>query len=295
MSRQPVDISGRVVAITGAARGIGFATAKALRAKGAKVAIGDVDGDKAIEAAQSLGSDVLAAKLDVTDPASFREFLALTERELGAVDVLINNAGIMPIGPFLSESHATAQRVFDIDVLGVMTGMKLGLPAMLQRGSGHIVNVASVAGTAPVPGGASYAAAKAAVISLTETARVEFAKQGVTFTAVMPSFTATDLILGTKGTRLIPTVKAEDVAAAIVKAIETQKPDVYVPKVLAPMVWSAPLIGRKVRDFMNHMIRADRTFLEVDQEARASYDARISRPTAKEAASDKVPSDSPAG
>jgi NAD(P)-dependent dehydrogenase (short-subunit alcohol dehydrogenase family) len=294
MSKQPVDVSGRVVAITGAARGIGLATAKALRAKGAKVAIGDVDGDTAISAAASLGSDVLAASLDVTDPSSFRDFLALTERELGVVDVLVNNAGIMPIGPFLDESHDTAQRVFDIDVLGVMTGMKLGLPAMLKRGSGHIVNVASVAGTAPVPGGASYAAAKAAVISLTETARVEFAKQGVAFTAVMPSFTATDLILGTKGTRLIPTIQPEDVADAIVGAIETQKKDVYVPKVLAPMVWSAPLIGRRVRDFMNHMIRADRTFLEVDQGVRASYDARISRPTAKDAAADKVPSDSSA-
>src|ERR1700752_4212921 len=102
MSKQPVDISGRVVAITGAARGIGLATAKALRAKGAKVAIGDVDADRAIEAAHSLGADVLAASLDVTDPASFRDFLALVERELGAVDVLVNNAGIMPIGPFLN-------------------------------------------------------------------------------------------------------------------------------------------------------------------------------------------------
>jgi NAD(P)-dependent dehydrogenase (short-subunit alcohol dehydrogenase family) len=293
MSKQPVDISGRVVAITGAARGIGLATAKALRAKGAKVAIGDIDADSAIEAAQSLGSDVLSASLDVTDPASFRDFLALVERELGAVDVLVNNAGIMPIGPFLNESHATAERVFDIDVLGVMTGMKLALPAMLKRGSGHIVNVASVAGTAPVPGGASYAAAKAAVISLTETARVEFAKRGVSFTCVMPSFTATDLILGTKGTRLIPTVKPEDVADAIVAAIERGTKDVYVPKILRPLVWSSPLTGRRVRDFMNHMIRADRTFLEVDQSSRAVYETRIARPTAKEVA-DKVPSDTSA-
>jgi NAD(P)-dependent dehydrogenase (short-subunit alcohol dehydrogenase family) len=291
MSKQPVDISGRVVAITGAARGIGLATAKALRAKGARVAIGDIDGDTAIEAAQSLGSDVLSSKLDVTDPASFKDFLALTERELGPIDVLINNAGIMPIGPFLQESHATAQRVFDIDVLGVITGMKLGLPGMLARGSGHVVNVASVAGTAPVPGGASYAAAKAAVISLTETARVEFAKTGVSFTAVMPSFTSTELILGTKGTRLIPTVTPEDVADAIVKAIETRKPDVYVPKMLGPMVWSAPLIGRKLRDFMNHMIRADRTFLEVDQSQRSVYETRIARPTANDAARDRVSTD----
>jgi len=275
MSKQPVDISGRVVAITGAARGIGLATARALRAEGAKVAIGDIDADVAIEAARSLGSDVLASALDVTDPSSFRDFLALAERELGAVDVLVNNAGIMPIGPFLSETHATAERVFQIDVLGVMIGMKLALPAMLERRSGHIVNVASIAGKSPVPGGASYAAAKAAVVSLTETARVEFAKQGVDFTCVMPTFTATELILGTKGTRLLPTVKPEDVAAAIVDGIKRRRPDVYVPKALAPIVWSAPLTGRRWRDFVNHLLRADRTFLDVDQSARAAYDARI--------------------
>jgi NAD(P)-dependent dehydrogenase (short-subunit alcohol dehydrogenase family) len=289
MSKQPADISGRVVAITGAARGIGLATATALRAKGAKVAIGDIDGDTAIEAAQSLGSDVLAASLDVTDPASFREFLALAERELGVLDVLVNNAGIMPIGPFLEESHATAERVFDIDVLGVMTGMKLALPSMLARQSGHVVNVASIAGKSPVPGGASYAAAKAAVVSLTETARVEYAKQGVSFTCVMPSFTSTELILGTKGVRFLPTVKPEDVADAIVKAIEKPVPDVYVPKMLGPIVWSAPLTGRRWRDFVNHLLKADRTFLEVDQGARAKYDARI-KPAAQAPAATEAPS-----
>ncbi|MHB8695373.1 MAG: SDR family oxidoreductase [Solirubrobacteraceae bacterium] len=275
MSKQPVDISGRVVAITGAARGIGLATARALRAEGAKVAIGDIDSDKAIEAASTLGADVLSSSLDVTDPGSFTDFLALAERELGPLDVMINNAGIMPIGPFLSESHATAERVFDINVLGVMTGMKLALPGMLARGHGHIVNVASIAGKSPVPGGASYAASKAAIVSLTETARVEFAKRGVDFTCVMPSFTSTELILGTKGTRLVPTVTPEAVASAIAAAVQRPVPDVFVPKMLGPIVWSQPLTGRRWRDFVNHLLRADRTFLEVDQGARAVYDARI--------------------
>jgi NAD(P)-dependent dehydrogenase (short-subunit alcohol dehydrogenase family) len=267
-----------VVAITGAARGIGLATARALRAEGAKVAIGDIDSDKAIEAASSLGADVLSSSLDVTDLGSFSDFLALAERELGPLDVMINNAGIMPIGPFLSESHATAERVFDINVLGVMTGMKLALPGMLARGRGQIVNVASIAGKSPVPGGASYAASKAAIVSLTETARVEFAKQGVDFTCVMPSFTSTELILGTKGTRLVPTVTPEAVAAAIAAAVQRPVPDVFVPKMLGPIVWSQPLTGRRWRDFVNHLLRADRTFLEVDQGARAVYDARI-KPT----------------
>jgi NAD(P)-dependent dehydrogenase (short-subunit alcohol dehydrogenase family) len=93
MTPQLTDISGRIVAITGAARGIGFATARALLDAGARVSIGDIDGDAAIRAAEELGPAVLASPLDVTEPGSFRDFLALTERELGPLDVLINNAG----------------------------------------------------------------------------------------------------------------------------------------------------------------------------------------------------------
>src|ERR1700756_3463124 len=115
-----MSISGRTVAITGGARGIGLATAKALRQQGARVSIGDIDGEQANLSAAELGPDVPGASLDVTDSNSFREFLALTEREIGPLDVLINNAGIMPIGPMLEEADSTARRVFEINVLGVM-------------------------------------------------------------------------------------------------------------------------------------------------------------------------------
>ena len=278
MSKAPIDLSGRVVAITGGARGIGLATARALHAVGARVAIGDIDGAEASRAAQGIGPDVLAAALDVTDPASFRDFLALVERELAPVDVLINNAGIMPIGPMLSESSSTAERVFAINVLGVMSGMKLALPGMLERGRGHVVNMSSVAGRSPVPGGASFAASKAAVVSLTESARVEFAGRGIDFTCVMPSFTNTELILGTKGTKFVPTVSADDVGKAIVKAIGTPVYDVFVPPSVGVIIKTQPLLGRKLRDTINHALGADRTFLEVDQAARAAYDARITAP-----------------
>ena len=117
------DLSGRVVAITGGARGIGLATARALRARGATVATGDLDGDGAV------------LPLDVCDPSSYARFLDAVEREHGLLDALVNNAGIMPIGPFLEESDATARKVMEVNVLGCMTGMKLALPAMLERGT----------------------------------------------------------------------------------------------------------------------------------------------------------------
>jgi NAD(P)-dependent dehydrogenase (short-subunit alcohol dehydrogenase family) len=285
MSKAPINTNGRVVAITGGARGIGLATATALQAAGARVAIGDIDRDAAIRAAEGLGSDVLAVSLDVTDSASFRDFLALTERELGPLDVLINNAGIMPIGPMLDEPEALAQRVVEINILGVLTGMKVALPGMIGRGRGHIVNIASIAGKSPVPGGASYAASKAAIVSLTETARVEFAGQGIEFTCVMPSFTATELIAGTKGVRFIPNVEPIAVADAIAAAVARPRADVYVPAAVGVIARTQPLIGRRLRDAINHLIGADRTFLEVDHGARAGYDARIVAPVQEKTSS----------
>lgn len=267
----------RIVAITGGARGIGLATARALRRRGYRVAVGDLDGATVADAASGIDSTVLGAQLDVTSRVSFGEFLALVERELGPVDVLINNAGIMPIGRMVDESEATARRVMEVNVLGCLNGMSLALPAMLARGDGHVVNVASIAGKAPVPGGASYAASKAAIISLTESARVEHHRSGVDFTCVMPSFTATDLILGTKGTKVLKTIQPDDVAKAIAGAVDKPRPDVFLPRVLGPMVNAQVLMGRTLRDASQRAIGAYDTFLDVDQSERRRYDDRIGK------------------
>ncbi|WP_245550988.1 SDR family oxidoreductase [Nocardia niigatensis] len=269
-------IEGRVVAITGAARGIGLATAKALHRRGAKVVIGDIDGDAVVKAAAEIGPDVEPVRVDITDEQSFVAFLAKAEERFGPLDILINNAGIMPIGPFLEESTSLSKRVLDINVAGPMIGMRAALPGMIARGSGHIVNVSSMAGTAPIPGGLSYGASKAAVISMTETARVEFAKSGVSFTCVLPSFTNTELIAGTRGTKFVRNLEPEEVAEGIVGAIAARKPDVYLPGILGPIARLQPVFGRRIRDVMNHLLDADTTFLAFDKSARSGYDARIS-------------------
>jgi len=272
----------QVVAITGAGRGIGKATAKILVAAGARVALGDIDEDAVQAVAQELGPSAVATRLDVSDEASFQAFVAFAERELGPLDALINNAGIMPIGPFLEETRSTAERVLSINVLGCLIGMKAALPGMLGRGRGHVVNVASVAGKAPVPGGLTYAASKAAVISATETARVEYAGRGLAFTCVMPSFTNTDLISGTKGTRGIKNVEPEDVGKAILAALARPRADVYVPKAVGAVVRVQPLMGRRLRDAANHALKADRAFLEIDHDARADYDRRVGAAPARD-------------
>lgn len=268
-------LDGRVVAITGAARGIGLATATALHERGARVAIGDIDLDTATAAAKSLGPDVLALPLDVTAEESVVEFVAAAEDQLGPLDVLVNNAGIMPIGPFLEMPTALARRAVDINVCGVILGMKAALPGMLKRGSGHIVNVSSAAGKGPTPGGLTYAGTKAAVVALTETARVEYARTGVSFTCVMPSFTNTDLIAGTAGTKFIKNVEPAAVGEAIARAVARPRPDVYVPSVIGPIIKWQPLTGRRMRDWMNHRLGADRVFLDVNRDQRSEYDERI--------------------
>lgn len=275
-SQRTRRIEGRVIAITGGARGIGLATAKALHRRGAKVVIGDIDGDAVAKAAVEIGQDVEAVRVDITDEQSFADFLAEARERFGPLDILINNAGIMPIGPFLEEPTALSKRVLDINVAGPMIGMRTALPGMISRGSGHIVNVSSMAGTAPIPGGLSYGASKAAVISMTETARVEFAHSGVSFTCVLPSFTNTELIAGTRGTKFVRNLEPEEVAEGIVGAIAARKADVYLPGILGPIARLQPVFGRRLRDFMNHLLDADSTFLHVDKTARSGYDARIS-------------------
>lgn len=270
-------LGGKRIAITGAGRGIGRATAAELHRRGALVAIGDIDTDAAKDAATSIGSDVTAHHIDVTDSESFASFLADAKQAMGGLDVLINNAGVMPIGHFLDIPEATVRRATEINLLGPTLGMRAALPDMIANGSGHIVNVASVAGKAAVPGGLYYCSHKAGIIALTEGARLEFGARGIDFTCVMPSFTNTDLVAGTKGTKFLKNVEPEDVAKGIADAIEKKHKDVYLPKSLRQITFTQTLTGRRVRDFLNRRLGAYDTFLDIDQSRRAAYNERVNK------------------
>ena len=141
----------KVVVITGGARGIGFETATQLVAAKARVILGDVDGEAVGKAAADLGVEGL--ELDVTSTESIEAFLDEAERIVGPVDVWVNNAGIMPVGPFLNYDAALIRRTIDIDLMGVIWGTQAAARRMVARGHGHIVNVASVARR---PGRTSY-------------------------------------------------------------------------------------------------------------------------------------------
>ena len=138
-------LEGKVAVITGGARGIGYATARTLKSLGMKVAVGDVDETRLLETDRELDLDAVG-RLDVTDPESFQAFYHMVTDRLGVPHALVNNAGVMPVGPTVDEGQEVARRMVDINVHGVITGTKLALDSMLPRRSGHIINIAS-AGT----------------------------------------------------------------------------------------------------------------------------------------------------
>jgi NAD(P)-dependent dehydrogenase (short-subunit alcohol dehydrogenase family) len=275
MAKTPRSLVGKVVAITGGARGIGRATAAALIAQGAKVAIGDIDEPLARQTAEELGHGTLGTALDVTNHGSFEAFLDEVERELGPLDVVINNAGIMPIGPFIEESDDTAQAILDINVTGVILGSKLALKRFLPRRGGHLVNIASAAGKAGFPGGATYCASKHAVVGLSEAIRGEVRGTGIGISVVMPVVVNTELGSGLATTRGFKAVEPEDVAQAIVDAILRDRYEVFVPRSLASILRPKGILPGRAVDAIGRALKSDQVLNRPDRQVRAAYEARL--------------------
>jgi short-subunit dehydrogenase len=278
MAKQPRVLTGQVATITGGARGIGRATAEALVRRGMKVAIGDLDVAEAQRTADALGGGTIALPLDVTDRASFSAFLDGVEAQLGPVDVLINNAGIMQVGRFDEEDDATAIRQIDINVHGVITGMKLALARMKPRGRGHIVNIASVAGLAPGPGVATYVATKHAVVGLTESVRLELRGTGVEVSTVCPAPVATELFSGIDASGVLKPIQPHEVADAIVAVLQTPRPIAVVPAALGRLIKTFSLLPPRVNERLAKLMKTDNAMLKgLDPQKRAAYELRAAK------------------
>lgn len=282
MAKERRSLNGKVVAITGGARGIGKATARALVGKGCRVAIGDLDLELAEQTAAELGGGTVALQLDVTDRSSFARFLDEAERQLGPLDVVINNAGLMPVTSFAEESDESIRRQLDINLYGVIVGTQLAIERMRPRRSGHVVNIASSAGKAGVPGIATYSATKHAVVGLTEAVRAEHREDGIEFSYVMPITVNTQLIEGLKDKRGVKRVEAEDVADQIVDALELAKVDVYVPRELRASVVLGTLLPRRAREAVGRFMGVTEIMTEVDPAARRAYEERIAAATERD-------------
>lgn len=268
----PIDLKDKVIAITGAGRGIGFATASALRDRGAVLALGDIDTEVVEKSAADLGCH--SDTLDVTDTGSFELFLDGVERELGPIDVLINNAGIMPVGPLLDHDEQVIRRNFEIDLIAVVTGSQLAARRMVPRRSGHIVNIASVAGRLPVPGLTIYNGAKAGVLAFSEALNAELSSTGIRVSTVSPTFTRTGLISGIRTNKFIQTIGPDEVAERIVRTIERPKVHATAPDSMG-WVHGNSVIPQRLKRASSRMTGLNTMFLSYDSSERADYEKRI--------------------
>lgn len=190
------DFSGKVVVITGAAHGLGEATAKAFGAKGAKLALCDIDGEglRQIKGVlEARGSQVMTDIVDVAQAWQVEEFRDKVYKEMGSVDVVVNNAGVALAGKLDDMQLDDWQWIMGINMWGVVHGSHYFYPQMVQRGSGHIVNISSAAGLIPLPMLSAYSGIKSAILAMTRVWRAEGALNGVGFTAVCPGFMSTDI------------------------------------------------------------------------------------------------------
>ncbi len=281
MPKQPVSLDGKVVAVTGGGRGIGACTASLLVGEGARVAVGDLDGEVVRATAARLGGDALGLPLDVTDRAGFTAFLDEVERALGPIDVLVNNAGIMPINRIEDESPEATHAQVAVNFLAVVHGTREMVSRWKARGSsGHVVNISSAAGRVPVAGAATYTGTKHAVSGFSNALHIEFKadRTPIAITAVHPAIVRTDLSKGFKDSRGVRPVTPEDVAAAVVDAIRFPRPDVYVPRSMGTAVRTGALVPRRVGEWLNKVLGGERAALDaIDSPDRRDYEQRVAR------------------
>lgn len=273
---QPSEtLVGTVVAITGGARGIGETTARKLAAAGARIAIGDLDAEGAGATAASLGEGHLGVGLDVTDSGSFESFLDRTEAELGPIDVLVNNAGIMLISRLDEQPEDVIDAMLEVNLRGVITGSRLALIRMRPRGRGLVVNVASQAGKMGLVGGSIYCATKFGVVGLTEALRRELHGTGVGVSCVMPSPVDTPMGHGLPGAVGIPMLTVDQVADAIVHGIVHRTPEVWVPRRSRPLLALTGLLPIPVQDWFARVMRVNRVLTGAEPAGRKAYESEI--------------------
>lgn len=264
----------KVIAITGGARGIGLCVATVLQGLGGKVAIGDIDESAVKEAGARLGLKVCRG-LDVTDHQSFTDFLDTVENDLGPVDVVVNNAGVIAVGSAVDESDAITRRVLDVNVYGVILGTKLAAQRMLPRGQGHVINIGSLGSVLPTEGIATYCATKHAVLGYTDAVRMENRGRGVHFSVIMPTLTNTEMIAGVGHAKGFKNAEPDDVARAVAAVIAEPKSRVVVPRSMGIVASAQRLMPLRVSEALGRLLGTGRVFtsdLEVGK--RASYARR---------------------
>lgn len=279
MNFQQFPTRGAVAMVTGGARGIGLAIARKLVAEGATVVIADLEESVAITTAAQIGHGTVGIGIDAADAASYRSAVEWVESNVGPIDIAVNNAGIMPVGPLLSESEGVANATMRVNFWAHYHSFQILAPKMIARGRGHFINVTSAAGAIHSPGLATYVASKHAATGFGRSAREELLGTGVTLSVVMPSAVRTQLVDGIpfKWWERLGIISPEMVARRAVGTLRRRPAVVGAPIGTVALLRLYPVVPEPIWLLGRRMVGADRTLEPYDKTERAEYDGRIAR------------------
>jgi len=262
------DLKGKVVLVTGAARGMGKLHAMTFGREGSRIVAVDLD-EAAIEAtAQEMRDQGYNVNVYIADVSNRSACFALADQvksDVGSVDVLINNAGIVKAEKVLNMSEQSFRRITEVNYMGQVWMMQAFVPDMVSRKSGHVVNVSSTAGKIGVPDLGAYCATKFAIVGITDSIRQELQKNGVKFIIVCPGFIKTGMVKGAKPPSLTPWQDPQKVADAVLRAVKNNKAEIFVPPVMLRLSSvGRALAGPKIIDWILLMIGGQKAFIEME-------------------------------
>lgn len=238
------ELRDKHVIVTGASRGLGVDIAKRFATEGTRLSLGArtiADLDRVADEIRAAGGIAHTYAVDVSDLASLGEFVANSRADSGPADVLINNAGVEAVTDFETMEPSEIAWIINVNVIGLLTLSRLIVPSMIERKSGHIVNISSMAGLLPVPHNSVYSTSKHAVVGASRSLRLELAEYGIGVSVVCPGFVEGGMfaLWGRKPPSAAGSVTTADVADAVLRAVKLNKPLIKVNKVLGR---SGPLI-----------------------------------------------------
>ncbi|MBW5423538.1 SDR family NAD(P)-dependent oxidoreductase [Streptomyces sp. BG9H] len=273
-SRTP---TGRVAVVTGAGRGIGRRIATSLADSGHRLVICDINPVTAQEAVASLGPGHRALVGDVSDASVCRALAEDALQHFGRLDVWVNNAGILPIGPLQSQSAALLDRVVAVNLNAVLHGSQAAAAVMKERGTGHLINLASAAATKPMAGMAAYSATKAGVLALSQALRRELRGSGVHVSAILASLTATHMSHGLRLPFGLTPLPPAAVAAAVDRTLRRPTALSYAPRWLGWVLPCTHLVPTALLDRMDDMLHVDTIACRPVPEQRTAYEEEMRR------------------
>jgi all-trans-retinol dehydrogenase (NAD+) len=264
------NLNGKVVLITGAARGMGKLFALNFAREGSRVVITDVDQEelqKTLDEMKEKDYDVYAYVHDVSDHDACFELEEKVEAEVGPVDVLVNNAGIAINESVLETSEEAFRRITEVNYLGQIWMIQAFVPGMVKRGSGHVVNMCSLAGKVVAPYMAPYCATKWAFIGITDGIRQELKGTGVNFTIVNPGYINTGMFEGTTVPLITHWQDPQKVADAMVEAVKKNRAEICVPRFIIHLAALTRALGLpKFADIALGILGANKTFTTMQKD-----------------------------